>query len=56
MTRPLGCHTMFLGDRPMSERGAGVPKDAFDKAGKEYKDCLKCAADVSPHAMTHYHD
>jgi hypothetical protein len=40
-----GCHTMFLGDRPMSERGAGVPKDAFDKVGKEYKDCLKCAAD-----------
>lgn len=40
-----GCHTMFLGDRPMSERGAGVPKDAFDKTGKEYKDCLKCAHD-----------
>jgi hypothetical protein len=37
-----GCHCLMLGDRPMSEMGAGKPVDALDNKCKAYKDCQKC--------------
>ena len=34
---------MYLGDRPLSQMGAGKPVDVFDKICQDYKNCQKCA-------------
>jgi len=41
-----GCHCMYLGDRPLSQMGAGKPVDDFDKICQEYKNCQKCAREA----------
>jgi hypothetical protein len=38
-----GCNCLVLGDRPMSDPGAGPPVDALDTVCKHYKDCNQCA-------------
>ena len=37
---------MYLGDRPLSQMGAGKPVDDFDKICQDYKNCQKCAREA----------